>query len=253
MRAFLTSVLLLVASPLFAQDYEREARWADEFVPGIVVGDAIKIRAGSGRDFIGIHAVGKPDRAAFVLVHGVGVHPDHGVIGVLRTRLNDLGHTTLAIQMPVAAKVAEVGDYYPKLFPDATDRIHRAGEWLQAQGATYIVLLSHSMGAWMSNEYLDNHHRATPYRAWIAMGLTGGYSWTMRRYRIPVLDVMGEADLPPVVSAMGRRAFALNESNGSRQVVIPAADHHYAGQERALVAAIDSFVQSLPSVRTPTK
>ena len=35
-----------------AQDYAREKKWADEFVPAIVVGDAVKIRAASGRDFV---------------------------------------------------------------------------------------------------------------------------------------------------------------------------------------------------------
>jgi triacylglycerol esterase/lipase EstA (alpha/beta hydrolase family) len=238
------------ALPVFAQDYEREARWADEFVPAIVVGDAVKITAASGRDFVAIHAPGKPRQAAIVLAHGVGVHPDHGMIGTLRTRLNDLGYTTLSIQMPVASKTAEVGDYFPKLFPDAADRLHRAGLWLKSKGAPQVVLVSHSMGSWMSNEYLDNHYRATPYSAWVAMGLTGSFSWTMRRYTLPVLDVMGEADLPPVVAAKGRRAFALDSSNGSRQVVVPGTDHHYTRQEAVLAEAIHQFLRGLKATAT---
>jgi pimeloyl-ACP methyl ester carboxylesterase len=234
---------MLAATVTVAQDYAREKRWADEIVPAIVVGDAVQLRATSGRDFLGILTPGKPNRPALVLVHGVGVHPDHGVIGILRAKLADLGYTTLSIQMPVASREATVDDYYPKVFPDAADRLHKAGEWLKAKGHANVVLISHSMGAWMANEYLDKRHADTPYRAWVVMGLTGGYSWTMRRYKFPILDVYGENDLVPVLKAEGRRISALDSSNGSRQVKIAGADHHYDKHETALTAAIDAFLR----------
>ena len=240
---------LCCALPAAAQDYEREKRWAAEVVPGLVVGDAVQIKTGraenAGREFLGIYTEAKNPKAALVLVHGVGVHPDHGVIGALRTRLADMGYTTLSIQMPVQAKEAGVDDYYPKVFPDAADRMARAAEWLRAKGQTKLVLVSHSMGAWMANEYLDAQHAQTPYLAWVVMGLTGGYSWTMRRYQLPVLDVYGENDLVPVLKAEGRRKGALHTSNGSRQVRIAGADHHYEKREAELAAAIDAFVREV--------
>ena len=238
--AMIVSALI---APAFAQDYAREKRWADEIVPAIVVGDAVQIRASSGHDFLGILTPGKQGRPALVLAHGVGVHPDHGVIGILRTRLADLGYTTLSIQMPVASKEASVDDYYPKLFPDAADRLQKAGEWLKAKGHGNVVLISHSMGAWMANEYFDARYSDTPYRAWVVMGLTGGYSWTMRRYKFQILDVYGENDLAPVVKAEGRRKGALDSGNGSRQVRIAGADHHYEKREAELAAAIDAFLR----------
>ncbi len=225
-----------------AQDLAREQRWADEIVPSVVVGDAVRIPAASGRDFLALYTVAKGPKPAIVLVHGVGVHPDFGVIGILRTRLADLGYTTLAIQMPVLAKEAQADDYYPKVFPDAADRMASAADWLRARGHANVVLLSHSVGAWMANEYLDRAHRSTPYTAWIVLGLTGGYSWTMRSYVLPILDVYGEQDVAPVLGAAARRRFALNQSNGSRQVVVAGADHHYTGREADLVAAIDAFL-----------
>ena len=234
---------LLTATGAGAQDYAREKRWAGEIMPAIVVGDAVQVRAASGRDFLGILTPGKPGRPALVLAHGVGVHPDHGVIGILRAKLADLGYTTLSIQMPVASKEATVDDYYPKVFPDAADRLHKAGEWLKARGHTNVVLISHSMGAWMANEYLDARHADTPYRAWVVMGLTGAYSWTMRRYKFPILDIYGENDLPPVVKAEGRRKSALDSNNGSRQVRIAGADHFYDKHENALTVVIDVFVR----------
>ena len=234
---------LLVMATAQAQDYEREKRWADEVAPGVVVGDAVRIKAASGRDFLALHTEAGKAKPAIVLVHGVGVHPDFGVIGILRAKLADLGYTTLAIQMPVQGKDATVDDYFPKVFPDAADRMVKAAEWLKAKGHANIVLLSHSMGAWMANEYLDRAHESTPYRAWIVMGLTGSYSWGMRRYGLPILDVHGEQDIAPVLGAAGRRKFALKESNGSRQVRIAGADHHYTGRETELVTSIDAFLR----------
>lgn len=237
----------LVAPPsAHGQDYAREQRWADETLPGVVVGDAVRIKATSGREFLGLYT--EPAKAsaalpAIVLVHGVGVHPDFGIIGVLRVKLADLGYATLAIQMPVQGKDATVDDYFPKVFPDAADRMTKAAEWMRAKGHANVVLLSHSMGAWMANVYLDQAFEATPYKAWIVMGLTGSYSWTMRRFAMPILDVYGENDIAPVLGAVGRRKFALNEVNGSRQVKIAGADHHYLGRENELVAAIDAFLR----------
>jgi pimeloyl-ACP methyl ester carboxylesterase len=226
-----------------AQDYAREARYAQEVVSGLVVGDGVNIKAASGREFLALHTAGVTGKAAIVLAHGVGVHPDFGVIGLLRAKLSDMGYTTLAIQMPVQGKDAKVEDYYPPVFPDAADRMAKAADWLRAKGHTNVVLLSHSMGAWMANEYLDTALESTAYKAWIVMGLTGGYSWGMRRYAMPVLDVYGELDIPPVLGAVGRRKLALKDANGSRQVKIEGADHHYAGRENALAAAIDAFLQ----------
>ena len=37
------------------------------------------------------------------LVHGLGIHPDWGLIGALRSDLPDAGYTTLSVQMPVLA------------------------------------------------------------------------------------------------------------------------------------------------------
>ena len=245
LAGLLRGLLLMgsLAAAADAQDFAREKRWADEVVPTVVVGDAVNLKASSGRDFLGLYTEAKNPRAALVLVHGVGVHPDHGVIGILRARLADMGYATLSIQMPVQPKEATVDDYYPKVFGDAADRMLRAADWLKGKGHTRLVLVSHSMGAWMANDYLDKQHAQTPYQAWVVMGLTGGYSWAMRRFRFPILDIYGEADLEPVLKAEGRRKGALDAANGSRQVRIAGADHHYDKREAELATAIDRFLR----------
>ena len=235
-------ILALCALPALAQDYEREKRWAAEIVPGLVVGDPVQIPLAS-RTFLGIYAEAKTAKPAILLVHGVGVHPDHGVIGILRASLADLGYTTLSIQMPVQKSDATVRDYYPAVFPEAVERIGAGARWLQAKGARKIVLLSHSMGSWMANVYYEKTPEA-PFAAWICMGLTGGFGG-MQNVHVPVLDMYGEHDLPPVLRADSRRRSTIGSIAGSKQVMISGADHHYIGKEKELAAAIRDFIDGI--------
>jgi pimeloyl-ACP methyl ester carboxylesterase len=241
MRRF--AALLLLACSAFAapaQDYAREARWRAEVVPNLVVGEAVDIRAPSGRAFLGIHTPGKAGKAALVLVHGLGVHPDHGVIGVLRMALADMGFTTLSIQMPVLAADARAEDYHPALFPEAAMRIAAAADWLAGRGHKKMVLASHSIGAWMSQYYLESS-KPSPFAAWISMGRGGA----LGKLALPVLDVYGEKDNPAVLeSAVARRA-ALERMPGSKQRIIAGADHFYTGRENELAQAVREFIEAL--------
>ena len=242
----LLTLFLAFADTAQAQDYAREKRWMDEVAPAVVVGDPVMIKAASGREFLGLYTEAQTPRAALVIVHGIGVHPDHGVIGALRTRLADQGYNTLSIQMPVASSDAGA-DAYPPLFPDAADRIARAADWLltkeRAKGQEpKMVLVSHSMGSRMANAYLDGA-ATTPFRAWVALGLGQPYSAATAKYTFPVLDVYGEQDLPAVRDSAAQRKAALGPLKGSRQVMLARADHFYAGQETALVTAIANFLR----------
>jgi pimeloyl-ACP methyl ester carboxylesterase len=218
---------LLAADIAAAQDYEREARWKAEVLGNLVVGDAVQIAPGGGRAFLGLYTPGST--AAVLLVHGIGVHPDHGVIGSLRVALSDMGFATLSIQMPVLAADARPQDYYPALFPEASQRIAAAAQWLSAKGHRRIVLASHSLGAWMSQVHLERS--TAPFAAWIAMGRGG----PMPALPLPVLDVYGERDNPAVLeSAPARRA--------TRQAIIRGADHFYAGKEDELARVLRGFI-----------
>lgn len=249
----LLALTLIGAAP--AQDYAREKRWADEVVPAVLVGDPLWLELKGGHKFLNLLADKAGAKVAVVLVHGVGVHPDHGVIGTLRTRLHDIGYTTLSVQMPVAkGEGASVDDYYPVLFGQAGERISVAARFLQSKGYKHIVLASHSMGAWMSNVYLMDTPEP-PFAAWISMGVTGRYwgaslisipflgiEWFPGRIRLPVLDVYGERDINPVLESVRQRARALEHIAGSEQVMIKDTDHHYAKKENELADLIHRFV-----------
>lgn len=239
----LPAFLLAAALPALAQDYEREQRWAQQVVPSLVVGDAVRVKPAKGREFLGLYTEGKGGRPAVLLVHGVGVHPDHGIIGNLRASLADEGFATLSIQMPVEKADARLEDYYPKLFPEAVARIQAGADWLKGKGHARTVLLSHSMGSWMSNVYYEETP-APPFAAWVCMGLTGGFGG-MGNVKVPVLDVYGENDLSNVLRADGRRRRTIEGIPGSRQVRIAGADHHYTSKDKELTAAIAAFLGEL--------
>jgi hypothetical protein len=215
-------------------------------VPNLVVGDAVQLKL-AGRDatrsFLGLYVDAKSRKPALLLVHGVGVHPDHGIIGFLRTALADAGYSTLSIQMPVQKSDAKLEDYYPAVFPEAALRIQAGAEWLKGKGHSRVVLLSHSMGSWMSNVYYEGALEP-PFVAWVCMGLTGGFG-RMGNVKVPVLDVYGENDLTPVKRADWRRKSTISGIAGSKQVMVAGADHHYLNREKELGGIIAAFLAEL--------
>jgi alpha/beta superfamily hydrolase len=241
-RVVLATLLIAIASAgqARAPDFQREERWRAEVVPGLVAGDPVDIPGPGGRAFLGLlTSTGNADPASatlLVIVHGIGVHPDHGIIGKLRMDLADQGFATLAIQMPVLASDAP-SDHYEPLFSNAAERIANAAAWARSKGYRDLVLVSHSLGGRMSNAYFDR----TPspgFRAWAALGLGAPYSSTFAQApRIPVLDVYGERDLEPVLKHAPARERVANASGG-RQRGIAGADHFFAGREAEVVALI---------------
>lgn len=241
MRLWVILVLLVLSAPVFAvSDYAREKRWADEVVPGILVGDPIYLEQKNGHEFLGIYTEAANARMGVVVVHGMGIHPDWGLIGTLRQQLAEQGYTTLAIQMPILAADAKP-ERYPPTFPEAVERLHLAVAYLKAKGYQRIAIVSHSMGARMSYEYLVNSPAAVS--AWVAMGMYG--TDTYAGLTLPVLDLDG-ANEPVVTSGLAlKRKASLKGNAASRQVVIPNADHFYTGQEEAMVKAVKDFLDGL--------
>jgi alpha/beta superfamily hydrolase len=245
MRAVL-ALMLAAALPVagaHTQDFEREARWRAEVVPGLVVGEAVDIPGPGARPFLGLLTeTAGVDHAAttlVVLVHGIGVHPDHGIIGRLRMDLADKGFATLSIQMPVLPSDAPAEHYEP-YFGNAAERIANAAAWGRARGYRDLVLVSHSLGSRMSDAYF-NRTGKPDFRAWVALGLGAPLPTRLAQPpRIPVLDVHGELDLDLVRETASSRAKVAT-SSGGQQHRIAGADHFYAGHESELVALIVTF------------
>lgn len=218
-------------------DYAREKKWADEIVPGLVVGDAVYLETPRGpHKFLTLYTPVSDAMTAAIVVHGTGIHPDWGMVGTLRTALADRGITTLSIQMPILAADVK-SDAYPPLFPEAAERIAAAVEFLKSKGYMRIALVSHSMGSRMSSVYLTGKLDAS-VKAWASLGLPQG---DYKALKVPVMDLYGANDLPQVLENAARRKNSLSVPS-SRQVVIPHADHFYTGRENEMINMVAIFL-----------
>ncbi len=222
-----------------AADYAREKRWADEITPAILVGDPVRLALPSGRKFLAIHAPNAKAQAGVIVIHGLGVHPDWGLINPLRSNLADQGYATLSVQMPVLASEAR-GDQYPPLFPEAAERIAAAVQFMRGRGHKKIAIVAHSLGARMANVFL-NTAGMPAIDAFVAIGISGVYT-KPDTFKAPVLDLMGEKDLPAVLDNATKRAEAIRNIRGSGQISVAGADHFFNGMERELLQQVKLFL-----------
>ena len=241
-RIRVLAALLLVAAATHAlavaPDEARERRWAEEVVPQLVIGDAVWLATPHHARVLALFA--KPEHEtqdAVIVVHGLGVHPDWNLIGVLRTELADLGFATLSVQMPLLAADAPREDY-DALFPDAGERLDAAVAWLRAQGSAAIGVVSHSLGAAMVNDWLAKS-RASEVRAWVPVGMLVDFAAPPR---LPVLDVVAEHDMPPALAFAKTRTRALRHDGCSRPLVVARTDHYFEGSAKRLAEGIAPFL-----------
>ena len=221
-----------------AIDYAREERWAQEVVPSLVIGDAVYLRTPArARVLALLTEPSGPSKGGVVIVHGLGVHPDFGLIGGLRSRLADAGYTTLSVQMPVLPADARRDDYRVAL-PEAGARLHAAIDYLRAKGIHRIAIVSHSLGATMADAYLKRPDAAR-IDAWIAVGMLIPFGAAPRE---AVLDVAAEHDFPQVIKAAPARRKRLPADGCSRQITIPATDHYFERAQPELGVAVAAFL-----------
>jgi len=220
-------------------DYAREKKWADEVVPGLVVGDPVYLQTPRGHHkFLTLFTpVTGTDKAAIV-VHGMGIHPDWGMVGTLRTELADRGFATLSIQMPILAADAR-GEAYPPTFTEAAERIAEAVDFLKAKGYARIAIVSHSMGSRMSRVYLAGKPDAA-VKSWASLGISVD---DYQAVKLPILDLYGDNDLPPVLANAVKRKQSL-AAKDSRQVMVARADHFFSGHEGEMVEAVADFLKA---------
>jgi pimeloyl-ACP methyl ester carboxylesterase len=199
----------------------------------------LRFELASGRRFLGIYAASAAGAPGVIVVHGLGVHPDWNLINAPRSQLADQGYATLSVQMPVLESGAPADRYGP-VFPEAAERLSSAVRFLRAKGHRKIAIVSHSLGARMSDYYLE-HAKEPGVDAWVSIGIPRLYTQP-ERFRVPVLDIYGERDFPAVRDNAAERAERLRRVRGSAQIEVPAADHFFAGQEAVLVRHVKLFL-----------
>ncbi len=219
-------------------DYAREQRLADQVAPSVMVGDPVWLEAPDRDRVLALYTPAQGQaRGGVVVVHGLGVQPDFGMIGELRAALAGRGYATLSVQMPVLGSDAPAGDY-PSLFPVAGDRLDAAVRWLGAKGVAPVAVVAHSMGAAMANAWL-----ARPQHAKVAAFVPIGMGVPFAATRLPpVLDIVAENDLDAVKAAAPQRAPVLGKDACSGSRTIAGADHYLAGRGEELAGVIAAFL-----------
>ena len=240
---FMCAAVLCVA-PTIAQpviDDAREDRWAQEIVPSIVAGEAVWLRTPARAKVLAILTTPSvAPKGGIVIIHGLGVHPDFGMIGGVRTYLADAGYATLSVQMPVLVAGASRDDYAVTL-PAAAERIAAAIAYLRAKGIAKVAIVSHSMGATMADAYLARPG-AERIEAWVPIGMFTDFALPPKE---PVKDIIAANELTEVVAASRKRATTLSQHACSGQLTIPGADHYFEHRQKELAAAIAAFLDSV--------
>ena len=240
--AFVFTFLISISGNSTAQDYEREKRWADEIQKSLMVGDAVWLKQKNGHRFLGLFTEAKNPKGAVVIAHGRGWSPDFELYGTLRTRLAEMGYTTLSIQLPILPSTAILGLYVP-LYPDARERFQLAVDFLKAKGHRNIAIVSHSLGATMANQYLIRTDDTT-VKAWVFIGILQGLE-EMYRIKIPVLDIYGSNDWTMTMYGGPERLAQIRANPRSAQIIVPKATHFFEGQEEDLLKAIVRFLDGV--------
>lgn len=236
MRLLALIFTLMLALPAYAADYAREKRWADEVLPAVLVGDPVWLEDGPHK-FLALHTQAPKAKAAVILVHGNGVHPDWGLIGMLRQQLPDAGYTTLSVQMPVLRADAKTEEYTP-LFPEASRRLQKAVAFLKDKGYAKVAIVSHSLGCSMSTIFLHGQG-GNDVNTWVALNMSGNEDWS--DLKLPILDLYGANDLPHVLKSAPQRAKSL-KNTASKQIKMENADHFFEGQDAALLEKVKNHL-----------
>jgi pimeloyl-ACP methyl ester carboxylesterase len=233
-------------------DFARETRLADEIVDVILDGDPEWLEA-DGREFLSIYTEADDSRAAILILHGSGFHPDWAdTVNPLRVGLVERGYSTLSLQMPVLEKDATYYDYVP-IFSYAHPRIEAGIKFLRDNGHQKIVLLAHSCGVDMAMDWIRmNDDRAIDAYVGLGMGATD-YRQPMRQpfpldgMQVPVLDLYGAEEFPAVIRMAPERKAMIKTAGhvNSRQVVLPDANHYFTDQDDPLVAEVANWLDQL--------
>ncbi len=247
---FCLALLLSLPAAATKSDVDKEQRWADQVIDGLLDGDEVWLADSGGHEFLGVYTEGDGGGKAVILVHGIGVHPNWpDVIYPLRAGLLEQGTTTLSIQMPILPNEAEESEYAP-LFAEVPGRFAAAIGFLRESGYDQITVVSHSLGASMTSYYISRGvDSAITSFVLIGMGAGVAFPQNIESYassKVPLLDLYGGKDLDSVLTSAAARAAAGSRIGDGKfsQVSVPGANHFFQGHEEALLAQVLAWLEA---------
>jgi len=258
-RLLITLFFCISASLALAatkSDRAKEKRWEEQIVPGLIVGEAVKLKA-DGADFLAIYAEPTTEkiRGGMIVIHGMGVHPDWtDITGPVRMTMPDNGWHTLALQMPILPNDVTEEKAYAPLFDEVPARIQAGVDYLKSKGVKNIVLDGHSLGNVMAVYYLVKKPDPT-VKAIIAVAAGPGYPGDPRtdiatnfgKVTIPFLDIYGSEDEPRIKNNVKKRAETARKKGNKNydMIEVKGANHFFTGKQQELIKLMNDWLDKL--------
>ena len=257
------TLVFLLSGQLVAEDIKelsREQQIAEKLTMTADVDEIISLKAPGGR-FIGLYKRARVSETetgeingVVILLHGMGAHPDWpDVISPLRTRLTEIGWSTLSIQMPILSPEEPLAEY-SKTLRLANNRIQATVDYLHDWEIEPIVLLGYSFGAAQAANFLASNNPEN-IQAFISVSMLAQKFFKPKvdvykfigGINVPVLDIYGEEDLEDVRRGIDDRRLAANKNGntGFQQIELQSSGHHYLGFEDILVEQIQIWLQGI--------
>jgi hypothetical protein len=260
----LTRLVIVIILPLLlvpvtragsVSDTAKEQRWADQITDQLIVGEPVWLEA-DGHRFLAIYTPAETPspRGTVLLVHGMGAHPDWPqVIQPLRSGLSEGGWQSLSLQMPLPPEgIDRAGQM--ALLREGSDRLQAALAWLAEKNMTPVTVIAHSRGCADVLYYVATHNRST-ITSLVLIGANGRYDTLpddaspirfLQDVKLPILDLYGENDLEGVLKTAPERRKAATGNPGYQQMMVPAANHFFDGEEKSLLAKVTRWLESHP-------
>lgn len=255
-----TAVVLMVLSCLtafgapaaLAGDLTQEQRLAEQLADSATTERVQWLQAGPLR-FLAILEAARGERryGGVILLHDAGEHADwQQVIAPLRHYLAMHGWDALSIQLPLA-EGPQRPDMTRALLAEARPRIKAAVDSLGGRGNDNLALVGHGLGARMALDFLSAGPPASVH-AFVAIGLSAEARrdddpvlTAIGKLALPMLDLYGSRDLPPVIdSAPERRSAARRAGHKAyRQDRMTGADHAFDGLQSSLQRRVETWLR----------
>jgi dienelactone hydrolase len=248
----LSCLTVFGAPAAFAGNLMQEQRLSEQLAQATLTGRAEWLEAGPLR-FLAILEAARGERryGGVVLLHDAGEHADwQQVIAPLRHYLAMHGWDALSIQLPMARGTLRPAARQA-LLTEARPRIQAAVDSLSGRGSDNLALIGHGLGARMALDYLNAKPPASLH-AFVAIGLSADGQHeddpviaAIGKLALPMLDLYGSRDLPPVIdSAPDRRGAARRSGHKAyRQDRMTGADHAFDGLQSSLQRRVETWLR----------
>jgi len=256
-RLLITLLFCLFTSFSFAaskSDKAKEKRWEEQIVPGLIVGEAVKLKTNDG-EFLAIYAEPATEvaKGGMIILHGMGVHPDWtDITGPVRMAMPDSGWHTLSLQMPILGNEVTEEKPYAPLFDEVPARVQAGIDYLKSKGVKNIVISGHSLGNVMAVYYLVKKPDPS-VKAVIAVAAGPGYAGDPRmdiagnfgKVNIPFLDIYGSEDEQRIADNVKKRGQIAHQKGYKNytSIVVKGANHFFTGKQQELIKHMNDWLE----------